>query len=488
MVFPRKEKMDPKDPPIPRNDPSVETESTGRMTYSTIAPRNPRIPRRNYNDHMLQLSQLSSRIRRLMVISILSIILFLIATFSVPTLIFFTISAVSMSLAGQAFYQQIQIQIDQHGILYYLPQSLQTLLTTTTIHEYMTDTSFYMENRYLLLYFIPGLSEQQLMNLIQQLPDHRRRFLLEQGQIARLVLPSFIRDRLYPLHIINEHIAETEIDHEREDEYNLATRRTNDDILPIPSDLVWSNNHHDNHGQNDEIVSTLLSTTSFPINVITQATSNDNSNPINPINEATEGSISNQSLPISMGNANREATSSNSDWNQDELVINAAVQSATNSFSRSMTQSALELGNTIISPSLLQRSSRLFGFMTFSTIAQWSWSLSSMMGYRRSIPLLSILVSSHRNNRNENNVHLDARMERNWISIYRNNTFGRLLASSTVFMGLSTGLLYYMRSYVRRSMQIDRERREQEEHERLSQQNIVNNDSDRMLSDSSKLE
>lgn len=56
-----------------------------------------------------------------------------------------------------------------------LPDSLYRTLTETSLHEFMTDPEFGLENRHLLLYFLP-LSEEQLVDSIERLaPQHRDR-------------------------------------------------------------------------------------------------------------------------------------------------------------------------------------------------------------------------------------------------------------------------------------------------------------------------
>jgi hypothetical protein len=62
------------------------------------------------------------------------------------------------------------------------------MLTETTLHEFMADTTFFMEYRYLLLYFIPGLRPEQLMEYIDRLPSRHREALLRPG-LGRL-MPS----------------------------------------------------------------------------------------------------------------------------------------------------------------------------------------------------------------------------------------------------------------------------------------------------------
>jgi hypothetical protein len=67
------------------------------------------------------------------------------------------------------------------GFLRYLPNSLRRMLLETSLHEFMTDTTAYMENRYLLLYFVPGLTPDQLMAYINRLPARHRNALLQPG-------------------------------------------------------------------------------------------------------------------------------------------------------------------------------------------------------------------------------------------------------------------------------------------------------------------
>ncbi|KAL7430246.1 hypothetical protein ACHAXH_001290, partial [Discostella pseudostelligera] len=74
------------------------------------------------------------------------------------------------------------------GLVRYLPDSLRVFLTETTLHEFMADTTLFMETRYLLMYFIPGLSPEQLMEYIHRLPPRHREALLQPG-LGRL-MPS----------------------------------------------------------------------------------------------------------------------------------------------------------------------------------------------------------------------------------------------------------------------------------------------------------
>ena len=67
------------------------------------------------------------------------------------------------------FYRILMLEwnnvIQGRGIGQYLPSSMYELLTSTTLHEWMTDPTVWNEYRHLLLYFIPGITPEQLDTL-----------------------------------------------------------------------------------------------------------------------------------------------------------------------------------------------------------------------------------------------------------------------------------------------------------------------------------
>lgn len=435
--------------------------------------------------------RLSTQIHSLVFISLVSAILFLLATFSLPSLFFFTVTVSTMALAGQASYQRLLIQINQRGLLYYLPESVQTYIRTTTLHEFMSDSTMFMEYRFLLLYFIPGLSEEQLMGFVNQLPEHRRQLLLSQGQVADIFLPASMRSRLYP-------ISEAEDMMQFDDQMLLADRddggihnsMRSQSVQEIPSDLVWETNEveamndvHDmnevnnivnnanNHDKEDHVENnddandqgdddvdddtgdTVLPTQTSIINTNTGANIITNAN-TNTISHAIANAITN-------ANSNMNTTS---DWDLDGSALNNAISAAVRSYTREITTTISEsLLSSVLSPSALLRSARLTGFLTFSTIAQWSWSWSSMMGHVHPARILnsvgyngmarSMMIASGGGS--------ESRIvgERSWRNLYGSNLEGRLLLTSTMFMGVSTGMMYFVRNSIRRSLERDQERR-----------------------------
>ena len=83
------------------------------------------------------------------------------------------------------------------GYMRYLPEWARRALTETTLHEFMIDPSTFLEYRYLLLYFVPGLTPEQLEGIIRNLPPRRRDTLLRPGY-ARALMPDSVMGALLP--------------------------------------------------------------------------------------------------------------------------------------------------------------------------------------------------------------------------------------------------------------------------------------------------
>jgi hypothetical protein len=77
------------------------------------------------------------------------------------------------------------------GIAPYLPDSIRHQLTHMSLHEWMMDDAFGKEYGYLLLYFLPGLSTQQLQEYFQRLTPRHQETLARRG-LGHLLGPSFM--------------------------------------------------------------------------------------------------------------------------------------------------------------------------------------------------------------------------------------------------------------------------------------------------------
>ena len=140
---------------------------------------------------------LRSQIMLLLGSSALGLLLFLFC--ALPLAAFASLLFVSASIgalvpvASSMLRAQYELEMEHPlGLVRYLPESIRIMLAETTLHEFMADTAFFMEYRYLLLYFVPGLSPDQLMAYIGRLPARHREALLRPG-LGRLV-PSVMEN------------------------------------------------------------------------------------------------------------------------------------------------------------------------------------------------------------------------------------------------------------------------------------------------------
>ncbi|KAL7547078.1 hypothetical protein ACHAWF_010394 [Thalassiosira exigua] len=114
--------------------------------------------------------------------------LFLFLFYALPLAAFVSLALLASStgalvpVAQSALRARYELEMEHPlGLTRYLPAYLREMLTETTLHEFMTDDRFFMEYRYLLLYFMPGLRPEQLADFIDQLPARHREALLQPG-------------------------------------------------------------------------------------------------------------------------------------------------------------------------------------------------------------------------------------------------------------------------------------------------------------------
>jgi len=161
---------------------------------STINTRQPN------NSLQRQYQLLRSQIMLLLGTSSIGLILFLF--YALPLAAFISLALMISSIGAllpviQSIVRaRYEMEMQQPGgLTRYLPEYLRVLLTETSLHDFMTDDTFVMEHRYLLLYFMPGLQPDQLMGYINQLPERHRDALLQPG-LGRLmpsVMENFMR-------------------------------------------------------------------------------------------------------------------------------------------------------------------------------------------------------------------------------------------------------------------------------------------------------
>jgi len=126
--------------------------------------------------------------------------LFLLFYLNLPALFFLMTTLAVGALTAMIGYQYLILQynavLSSGGFIQFLPEgvqeSLRDALEGTTLHQWMTDPAFFMEYRYLALYFIPGLDADQLNALVDRLPERHRRVLRRPGYMSS-VTPASVR-------------------------------------------------------------------------------------------------------------------------------------------------------------------------------------------------------------------------------------------------------------------------------------------------------
>ncbi len=139
----------------------------------------------------------SSRLfnRQLMILSSstgTSLVLFLffyLNFFAFTALMSFAVSTFMLVYTSYAYIIYL-IQSGELNIFTLLPQSVRDRLLNSSIHDMFTEPADYMENRFLLLYFIPGLSPEQILQMVNRLPQRHRDLVLGPGGLARIFFPS----------------------------------------------------------------------------------------------------------------------------------------------------------------------------------------------------------------------------------------------------------------------------------------------------------
>lgn len=130
-----------------------------------------------------------------------SLVFFLVFYLSLPAFVLLASFGGFASLLSYVSYRYALLRynrtLTQGGFLQYLPESMQRALTSTTLHEWMTDPAVFLEYRHMLLYFIPGLSPEQVEGMVRNLPPRHRDRLLTPGYMAPVV-PEGARRAILP--------------------------------------------------------------------------------------------------------------------------------------------------------------------------------------------------------------------------------------------------------------------------------------------------
>ena len=179
------------------SDESTGTGHTGSVTQmstgtSVVTHQRQMIPQPPTRSFRTQERHFQRQIQLLASISGASVVVFLF--FFLNFLAFLTLilglSSTSMLFYTSYSYISFVLNSGEGAFFSYLPASFQNYLSATSLHAAMTDDSSFLENRWYLLYFIPGLTPEQINGMVARLPQRHRDMAYGPGGMARLVLPE----------------------------------------------------------------------------------------------------------------------------------------------------------------------------------------------------------------------------------------------------------------------------------------------------------
>mmetsp|Transcript_30416 Transcript_30416/g.55168 ORF Transcript_30416/g.55168 Transcript_30416/m.55168 type:complete len:694 (-) Transcript_30416:26-2107(-) len=223
---------------------SGETAESTLLTQSPLSIRRRRSSNRGAAAPSLrrQYQLLRSQIVLLLGSASIGLVLFLfyalpLAAFVSLALMMSSISAL-FPVARSVIRARYEMELEHPlGLTRYLPDSMRVFLTETSLHEFMADGTFFMEYRYLLLYFMPGLQPDQVMNFINELPPRHREALLQPG-LGRL-MPS-----------VMGHLMRTD-NNDRGPANIDPLLLENDDDVSTASGLTIDREHQEEGGESD---------------------------------------------------------------------------------------------------------------------------------------------------------------------------------------------------------------------------------------------
>jgi len=128
-------------------------------------------------------------------ISLILFLFFFLNIFAFTALMSFAFSTFMLIYTSYAYITYL-ITSGELNVFSLLPESMRHRFLNTSIHDMLTDNSGYMENRFLLLYFIPGLTPEQILGMVNRLPQRHRDLVLGPGGVARMLLPPSINNRI----------------------------------------------------------------------------------------------------------------------------------------------------------------------------------------------------------------------------------------------------------------------------------------------------
>lgn len=224
------------------------------------------------------------------------------------TTIFSFIGFISLSCVG--IYLAIN-DIKKYGLASYVPDWILDYEYPQTIDEYMRDTTFMNEHRYLFLYFIPGID---LEYAISQLPQRRRDNLFRKWTIADML---GLDNTHHHHHIDCNNVIEEIEGNEQEKEEMLLTNGQEGNVIQysntnIANDLEWDHEEDEVMNNNTIIKKVTSEEEEVPSEVLTYDNTVASTRSNNNLDDDEENKI---------------IDSREEEWKYEENLVNNALSS-----------------------------------------------------------------------------------------------------------------------------------------------------------------
>lgn len=174
---------------------SMYSESTAAESNNVMVPASV-APQQQDESVLLQRNILNHQVHVFALLSAGSFGAFLVLALPFSALValtFFVGSTFALFyMAYRILLLEYRNMMEGRGIGDYLPTSIYQQLTTTSVHEWMMDGSFFLEHRYLLLYFIPGTTQEQMDSYLERLPA-RHQYIITRPGLGQFAGADFMR-------------------------------------------------------------------------------------------------------------------------------------------------------------------------------------------------------------------------------------------------------------------------------------------------------
>ena len=232
--------------------------------------------------------------------------------------LFLSSLALTVYTLQQAVVQEFQTAIQTTGVgRYLLPTWLYDMLTQQSLHEFMTDPSFALEYRHLLLYFLPGISPERLHTYLQQLAPHHIQGLYRPGGVGHLVLgPTWMRI------LVGEEGMPT--NQQQQQQQRIGSNNSNNDdtvgLLPLPNNatptrLLLNDSSNNNNNNNNNHIKADADTENESVSIDSSAASTTPSPNNNIVATPLPPSPGRAPIPSELQDA----------YNQEERVLTNAL-------------------------------------------------------------------------------------------------------------------------------------------------------------------